>query len=89
MNWHRKVQSRLLTRPIWSLLSSRLNPFAKLANSDVQRIGNPENRLNAGIANTSLNAADVSAVEISLFGEGILGNPALVPYAGNISSEGG
>jgi hypothetical protein len=56
--------------------------------SDIQRFRNPENGLDARVADTALDAADVGAIEVGSFGELVLREFPPGADPGDISTEG-
>ena len=66
---------------------SCVHPLAEVANGNVERAGDAQHGLDAGVAHPAFDAADVGAVEVRLFGERVLREAALVADSGDVAAE--
>ena len=65
-----------------------MHSFEEFSNADLQSAGDPEDRLDARVADAAFDPADKRAVEVSLLGEFVLGKSSVSPNPGHIATEG-
>src|SRR5205085_6572665 len=67
---------------------SCIHPVEEFSDAYLQSAGDPQDRLDAGVADAAFNPANKRAVEVSLLSELVLGKSSLGPNPGHIATEG-